>query len=174
MSQNSTPPSFSQRLRQGLKGHRGEYLVAIQFALIFIFAFMPAWHPGIDGAVLASLRPWLLPLVIPAALVAVAFGALGSMHLGEYITPLPYPVDHNRLVRTGIYGIVRHPLYASQIFAAFAWTLYNLSLSHLAVLVLGFAFFNYKAGKEENWLTERHPDYPDYARTVRKFIPWIY
>mgnify|MGYP001090530933 FL=1 len=78
------------------------------------------------------------------------------------------------LVKLGIYGLVRHPLYSSQLVAALGWTLFTISLSHLAILVLGFLFFDYKATKEEGWLTERHPDYPAYARRVRKFIPWIY
>ncbi|WPL16803.1 Putative protein-S-isoprenylcysteine methyltransferase [Thiorhodovibrio winogradskyi] len=174
MSQASTPPSLFQRLRHSLKGHRGEYLVAIQFALILIFAIMPAWRPGVDSALLATLQPWLLVLVIPASVAAVLFAGFGSLHIREYLTPLPYPVDHSQLVQTGVYSIVRHPLYSSQLFAAFAWTLYNLSLSHLLVLIAGFVFFDYKANKEEAWLTERHPDYPGYAQRVRKFVPWVY
>jgi protein-S-isoprenylcysteine O-methyltransferase Ste14 len=172
MSKNSNPLSLFRRL--SLIGRRGEHLVAIQFALILIFAMMPAWHPGVDSAALVAARPWLLPLVIPAALVAIGFAGFGSLHIREYLTPLPYPVDHSQLVQTGVYGLVRHPLYASQLFAAGAWTLYNLSLPHLLVLILGFVFFDHKANKEEAWLTERHPDYPDYARRVRKFLPWVY
>jgi protein-S-isoprenylcysteine O-methyltransferase Ste14 len=38
---------------------------------------------------------------------------------------------------------------------------------------LCFAFFDYKAGKEEAWLTQRHPEYADYARRVHKFVPWV-
>ena len=83
-------------------------------------------------------------------------------------------MDHSRLVTTGVYGLVRHPLYSSQLFAALGWTLFTLSLSHLGILVLGFLFFDYKASKEEGWLTVRHPEYTAYANRVRKFIPWIY
>jgi protein-S-isoprenylcysteine O-methyltransferase Ste14 len=70
--------------------------------------------------------------------------------------------------------VVRHPLYSSQLFAALGWVAFSLSLSHLALLAVGFVFFDFKASKEEAWLTERHPDYADYARGVRKLIPWIY
>jgi protein-S-isoprenylcysteine O-methyltransferase Ste14 len=69
---------------------------------------------------------------------------------------------------------VRHPLYSSQLFAALGWTLFTLSLTQLAILVLGFLFFDYKASKEEGWLTERHPEYAAYAARGRKFVPWIY
>lgn len=107
-------------------------------------------------------------------MAALGFGVLGALQIRRYLTPLPYPVDHSRLVTSGVYGLVRHPLYSSQLFAALGWSLFTLSLSHLAILVLGFLFFDYKASKEELWLTERHPEYADYARRVRKLIPWIY
>jgi protein-S-isoprenylcysteine O-methyltransferase Ste14 len=83
-------------------------------------------------------------------------------------------VDHSRLVSHGAYAVVRHPLYSSQLFAALGWTVLQLSLSHLALLVIGFVFFDHKAFKEEQWLEERHPEYADYARRVKKLIPWLY
>ena len=155
-------------------GRRGELLVVIQFVLMIGFALLPAWHPGLGPDTMVAtttLRTWL---ALPFALVALVFGALGSVHIRDYLTPLPYPVDHSQLVQHGVYAIVRHPLYASLLFAGAAWTLYNLSLSHLLALGVAFAFFDYKAAKEEAWLTERHPDYVSYAGRVKKLIPWIY
>jgi protein-S-isoprenylcysteine O-methyltransferase Ste14 len=162
-----------QNKRPGLGG-RGELLVAMQFLLMIGFALLPVWHPGIGADTLdASATPRLIG-ALALALAALVFGGLGSHHIRDYLTPLPYPVDHSQLVQHGVYGIVRHPLYSSLLFAGLAWTLYNLSLSHLLMLILCFFFFNYKAGKEEAWLTERHPEYIDYARRVRKFVPWVY
>ena len=159
--------------RPGL-GRRGEMLVAIQFVLMIIFALAPVWHPGLSPSLFADL--WLARLILslPFALAALVFGAMGSHHIREYLTPLPYPVDHNQLVQHGVYGIVRHPLYLSLLSAALAWTLYNLSLTHLLLLIIGFLFFDLKARKEEAWLSERHPEYQDYAARVRKFIPFVY
>lgn len=157
-----------------LQGRRGEYLVALQFVLVFVFIFAPVWNPLVDAHLMATLAPVRWGVLVVCGLVALAFGALGALHIREYLTPLPYPVDHNRLVQHGVYAWVRHPLYSSQLFAALGWTLYTLSLTHLLILVVGFLFFDYKAGKEEGWLTERHPQYAEYVRQVRKFIPWIY
>ena len=33
---------------------------------------------------------------------------------------------------------------------------------------------DYKAGKEEGWLSQRHPEYAYYAKRVRKLVPWVY
>lgn len=66
------------------------------------------------------------------------------------------------------------PLYSSQLFAPFGWIIFTLSRSHLLPLVATFLFFSYKADKEELWLKERHPEYEEYAKRVKKFIPWGY
>jgi protein-S-isoprenylcysteine O-methyltransferase Ste14 len=155
-------------------GRRGEYLVLAQFVLMFAFILAPAWNPWVGPETLAALAPARWALALAGAAVGLAFGGLGVLAIRSYLTPLPFPVAHNRLVRGGVYSLVRHPLYSSQLFAAFGWTAFTLSLTHLALLVVGFAFFDHKASKEEAWLTERHPDYADYARGVRKLIPWVY
>ena len=155
-------------------GRRGEYLVVIQFILFFAFVLTPVWNPWASAPTLAALEParWILGL--GCGLVALLLGGPGVITIRAYLTPLPYPVDHSRLVRHGVYALVRHPLYSSQLFAALGWVAFSLSLSHLVLLLAGFAFFDFKATKEEAWLTARHPDYADYARGVRKLIPWVY
>ncbi len=156
------------------QGKKGEYLVAIQFLILIIFIVLPVWNPGDDA--LLKQHTGLIRLITLAlcGITALVLGGLGSHNLKKYVTPLPYPVDHSELVQTGIYSLVRHPLYSSQLVAGFGWTVYTLSVSHFILLTAAFFFFNYKAGKEEGWLTERHPEYREYSRRVRKFIPWIY
>lgn len=155
-------------------GRRGEYLVVIQFVLFFGFLLTPAWNSWVSAETLAALAPMRWVLGLGLGIVALVFGGLGVLNIRAYLTPMPYPVDHNRLVRHGVYGVVRHPLYSSQLFAALAWVAFSLSLSHLMLLVLGFVFFDFKAAKEESWLTARHPEYASYAQAVRKLIPWVY
>jgi len=155
-------------------GTRGELLVAFQFILVATFIVLPDFpvltHTELYARV--AIFRWLLLVVTWVA--ALLLGAFGSMHIKEFLTPLPYPVDHNRLVTTGMYSLVRHPLYSSQLFLAFGWSIFSLSLSHLLLSVFGLLFFSYKASREEKWLTERHPEYADYALRVKRFIPWIY
>lgn len=157
-----------------LRGHRGEYLVVLQFVLFFAFIVAPRWNPLVTQGVMDTLEPLRWGALALFGIVALIMGGLGSVHIRDYLTPLPYPVDHNQLVQHGVYAWVRHPLYSSQLFAALGWTVFTLSLTHLAILIVGFFFFDYKSGKEEAWLTERHPEYADYAQRVKKFAPWIY
>jgi protein-S-isoprenylcysteine O-methyltransferase Ste14 len=155
-------------------GKRGEYLVVMQFALMFAFMLAPTWNPWVTPEAAAVLAPMRWVLGLAGASAALLLGGFGVLNIRDYLTPLPYPVDHSRLVRHGAYRVVRHPLYSSQLFAALGWVAFSLSLLHLALLAIGFVFFDFKASKEEAWLTDRHPDYVEYARGVRKLIPWIY
>jgi protein-S-isoprenylcysteine O-methyltransferase Ste14 len=165
---------WSKWLTQTTLGRRGEHLVFIQFVLMIGFVLLPIWHPGLSATTWEQTALWRWLITAPLLLIAMTFSLLGMHSIRDYLTPLPYPVDHSQLVQHGIYSRVRHPLYASLLFLGLAWISYYLSLSHFILWWLIFAFFDYKANKEEAWLIERHPDYQAYAARVSKFIPWIY
>jgi protein-S-isoprenylcysteine O-methyltransferase Ste14 len=98
----------------------------------------------------------------------------GLTDLGQSLTPLPYPRNDGQLVESGVYGLVRHPVYSGVIFVAIAWALYQQSLSHSLGALALFIFFAAKAKREELWLTEKYPNYAGYQQRVRKLIPWLY
>jgi len=77
-------------------------------------------------------------------------------------------------VQTGIYGLVRHPLYSSVILLAVGWSLLWSSGAALAASVALAFLLDAKARVEERWLGEKFSDYAGYARRVRRFFPWIY
>ncbi|MBN1929913.1 MAG: isoprenylcysteine carboxylmethyltransferase family protein [Chlorobiaceae bacterium] len=154
-------------------GTRGELLVVIQMALVALFFFTPEWPDFRNGELYRQLAVLRWGSLVAGMIIAAILGIGGSLTIRRYLTPLPYPVDHSKLVDTGVYAYVRHPLYSSQLFAAAGWAVFSLSLSHLLVTIVAALFFNYKASKEEAWLTERHPEYRDYAARVGKFVPGV-
>jgi protein-S-isoprenylcysteine O-methyltransferase Ste14 len=99
--------------------------------------------------------------------------AAGIGSLGQSMTPLPRPHGRAVLKQGGLYARVRHPIYGGVILIAFAW---SLLMSPWALIPSGAVaiFFPLKASLEERWLSERYPDYPDYARRVRRrFVPYL-
>jgi protein-S-isoprenylcysteine O-methyltransferase Ste14 len=77
-------------------------------------------------------------------------------------------------VAHGIYGVVRHPIYAGIILAAVGWGLVTASPAALAVAAGIGVFFDLKSRREEAWLVEAYPAYDEYRRRVRKLLPFIY
>jgi protein-S-isoprenylcysteine O-methyltransferase Ste14 len=94
--------------------------------------------------------------------------------LGENLTPFPKPRSEGRLVRSGIYSRVRHPLYTSVFLAALGWALLWQSWPALLVALSLAPFFEAKARREETWLREQFAEYDDYTRHTHRFLPWIY
>lgn len=120
-----------------------------------------------------------LPFVVRiAGILLIIMGALmialGILHLGNNVTPFPKPKDAHTLVTSGIYSVVRHPIYSGFAFAALGWTLYWGTLLGMALALGLFVWFDLKARREESWLLEKYPDYAAYQSRVKKLIPFLY
>ncbi len=153
-------------------GERGEYWVIAQALLLLGLILMPTYHLSV-----AIAPPWNLVLWVSAGLLGLFALVLffgGLLQLGTSLTPLPYPREEGQLVQTGVYGLVRHPVYSGLVLGILAWGLFFLSVSHAIAALVFLVFFNAKASREEVWLTEKYPDYPEYRERVKKLIPWVY
>ena len=167
----SHPTSPIRPSRLPSLGPHGEGWVAIQLAFLVVVAASGLVGGSDWGGPAAALTAFLgLALMIAGA----ALLARGLIDLGDNLTPLPYPRDGARLVRSGVYALVRHPLYAGLALTAFGWGLVSASALTLALAALLAAFFDLKARREEAWLRERHADYAAYASTTRRFVPGLY
>ncbi|QKC85730.1 isoprenylcysteine carboxylmethyltransferase family protein [Mesorhizobium sp. NZP2077] len=76
-----------------------------------------------------------------------------------------------RLVTTGPYSIVRHPLYICE-----AIFVIGMILSHLSLLMVALGAFQFllqyrRARNEEAILRQTFPEYDDYARRVPMLLP---
>jgi protein-S-isoprenylcysteine O-methyltransferase Ste14 len=107
-------------------------------------------------------------------LVGAVCGVAGTAALGRNLTPFPKPEVAARLVQTGIYGLMRHPLYTAVFCGSLGWALVWRSWPALVAAILLAPFFDAKARREERWLRSQFPDYADYQRRARRFVPWLY
>ena len=151
-------------------GRRGEGWVAIQGVLLVLVA-AAGWSLGPDWSGPARSAALLLGLVLVAGGLVLA--VRGLLDLGTALTPLPHPRDGAALVETGVYGLVRHPIYGGLILGSIGWALIQASLAALALSAVLAGFFSLKSRREEAWLESRYPGYADYRTRTRRFIPWI-
>jgi protein-S-isoprenylcysteine O-methyltransferase Ste14 len=156
------------------RGDRGEYWTIAQGVLLLVFVLIPPNRLSfieLDSSVWQYVS-WILTVIF--SILAIVFLGRSLFDLGRNLTPLPHPRDDGQLVKTGIYGIVRHPLYSGVIYLALAYASWQMSWRHLVGSIILFVFFDAKSRKEESWLTEKFPDYANYSISVKKLIPWIY
>lgn len=151
-------------------GPRGEGWVLIQAVLLV-------------GAVVVGLvgAPWLEALQTPALVIAIIASAVGLWlvasavrTLGKSVSPLPKPPAASELKESGVYALVRHPIYGGILLLSFAWSLALSPWALIPTAALGIVLA-FKSRLEERWLIERHPVYAGYREHVRRrYIPYVW
>lgn len=79
------------------------------------------------------------------------------------------------LVTSGIYGYIRHPLYASLLYLAWGAFLKNISLPSAMLMILSSLFLMATARADERECIEYFgPDYQEYMKVTKRFIPFVF
>lgn len=153
-----------------LRNERGEWYVAAQAGLMAVVLAAPM----LDGRASVS---WSDITVIAGGILIIfglAFMILGSVGLGRNLSPFPKPKDASNLVETGVFAIVRHPIYTGISLCGVGWSLVNHSIAAFVAALVLLAFFDFKARREERWLLEKFSGYEAYRARVKKLIPFVY
>jgi len=160
-------PSASRLPELGPRGEGWLLLQLLLGAAIVGCGFVGLYWPG-------SLESFFGILGLLIALAGALLGVLGLLSLGSSFTPLPRPRARTRLRQSGIFRLVRHPIYGGVIVIALGWSLAEAPLGLVPTVLLAL-LLDLKARREEVWLSERFPEYAAYrARTPRRFLPWFY
>jgi len=78
------------------------------------------------------------------------------------------------VIRKSIFGVIRHPMYLSEVLLYLGLLLVSLSLASGAVMLIAVAFLHYISRHEERRLIGRFGDaYRQYMRDVPMWIPRI-
>ncbi len=117
-------------------------------------------------------------LSVTQTMIATAISLIGSSlsifalaHLGRSFSLM---AEARRLVTSGPYRLVRHPLYLFETIASFGVLLQFLSLS-TALIFLAYIGIQLQRMKNEEMVLERtFPEYRDYRLRTSRVIPRIY
>ena len=137
-------------------------LVVIQFVVLASLAYLlpqAAWSS-------ASITPVLLGLWIGAW--ALSVNRPGNFNIR------PEPKEGGRLIDSGPYRWIRHPMYAALLLCAagIAIAVPDSRAGWLAVLLA--VVLHAKMYLEEPWMRARHPDYERCSRRTRRLIPYLW
>ena len=113
-------------------------------------------------------------LVLLLLVIGLVFLVSGLLCLGRFFTAFPEPLLETELVQSGVFAVVRHPLYTSVVFCALSWSLWWNSVLALILWACAVVFIDAKARHEEVRLLKKFDNYADYALKVKRLIPWVY
>jgi protein-S-isoprenylcysteine O-methyltransferase Ste14 len=144
---------------------RGEYFVIVQFVLLGLIFWLPVFPAfvfpaGSIGTILKYLGFVLL--------------VLAGLNLGRNLTPLPKPKRDAQLVTSGVFSLMRHPIYTALMLVTFGASLERGDLIALILSMSLAILLEFKSRREEIWLLEQFSDYAAYRVRVKKFLPGIY
>ncbi len=117
----------------------------------------------------------------PVRVVGLMLGAgglslsvAGYRALGKSHSPGTTPIAGARLVASGIYARVRHPIYAGWCLGSFGLALLTGSVLGVGVAVALVVFYDLRTREEEKFLLRQYPEYAAYKERVRRFVPGLY
>ncbi len=138
--------------------------------VVFVLVFLTAW--GLDSFL---LRFGLNLFGLPSLFISVPIG-IASFVTGVYFVRKSEAVvffnTEGKVIDTGVYGKVRHPMYLGELLILLGFSIAALSILSFAVLVVFFIFLDRMATYEEKDLTRiLGQQYSDYKKKVHKWIP---
>lgn len=135
--------------------------------------------------ILASYWPvgfgvlWVTPLAIGWAMFALACAGLvftwaARLHLGPLWSSTAAPTEDHRIVDTGPYGVVRHPVYAGLLLAVIATAAERGRVEAVAGALVLIAAIALRAKLEERFLRRDLGDetYARYRARVPMLLPF--
>jgi protein-S-isoprenylcysteine O-methyltransferase Ste14 len=151
-------------------GRRGEGWFLLQLVLFAAIAAAGLAGPAWGGAPQTAGIAVGCVLVLCGAVLSIR----GVVDLRENLTPFPRPLPDARLVESGAYSLVRHPIYGGLILGAFGWGLVTASPIALLGAAVLLVFFDLKSRREEKWLADQFADYGAYRTRTHRLLPWLY
>lgn len=147
----------------------GQFLLPLLYVAVSLSLRvpLPADYP------LNPVQGWLGLAVLTASLVMFR---VTHKQLGRQWSVTLETRDSHKLVTTGLYGWVRHPMYSSFLLMAVAQVLLlpNWIVGPLGLIAVGILFF-LRVGREEALMVETFgEDYRAYMRRTARIVPWVY
>lgn len=172
----------SQKTHLPVMGVGPIYVISIVIATIVAILFR---HTTNNATGQPTSQNFTLPDAFPPDTPpSIFFGILGVLvillGLIIYILAIKIKITkaikENRLLTTGIYSIVRNPIYSAWLLLCTGALLYSGSL--LLALLLFLIFWAYLTilmkHTEEKWLTKLYgASYTEYCKKVNRCLPWF-
>ena len=140
--------------------------------IMFLMAFIAAG--------LSFRHGWLM-LPVPVSLIATivflaAYGLYAEvLRENTYLSRTVEVQENQKVIETGLYGLVRHPMYMATVFLFLAMPLVLGSVISFLIMLAYIPIITKRIRNEEQVLSEGLPGYRDYMEKVKyRLIPFVW
>ena len=165
-------PELLQKRLEAKEKQREQQMVVKLSGLMFLVGF-----------VLCGLNHRFLWLVLPDWVTWTAAGVFLLSYLlyaevlreNAYLSRTIQVQENQKVIDTGCYGIVRHPMYTATVFLFLSMPLVLGSLQGFAVFLLYLPIITARIRNEEQVLERELPGYREYKLRVRyRLLPFVW
>ena len=100
-------------------------------------------------------------------LIASVIMLLAIKDLGSNLSPFPRPIANGKLVTSGVYSFMRHPMYYSLISVSIGVFIIKLSIYYLCLTISLILVIKLKINLEEKYLKSKFKNYIFYKDKVK-------
>ncbi|HLO19106.1 MAG TPA: isoprenylcysteine carboxylmethyltransferase family protein [Sphingomicrobium sp.] len=168
------PALLERRMRGGpfAEGERNQKIIMTITSLGFIALLVV---PGLDRRLGWSRMPGEVVILGDVLLLAGWFGILAVFRANSYAAATIQVAAGQKVISTGPYAIVRHPMYAAALIMLLGIPVSLASWRGVVVLVAILPVLAWRLIDEERVLLRDLGGYADYRRKVRwRLIPYIW
>ncbi|MEM0517256.1 MULTISPECIES: methyltransferase family protein [Aequorivita] len=140
--------------------------VLLQFVLFVAFVFDV-------GSMRIYFPEWLFWIGVLLLILGALTTLIAVLQLNVHLSPFPSPLPGSKLIVTGVYKFIRHPIYTGIMIAFFGFAIIADSGYKLLITLLLIVLFYFKSKYEERRLAAIFPGYLEYKRKSGRFFPGL-
>jgi len=153
----------------------GEHKVGDAGQLAFAILFFAVWIVDSFFLKYTTIFDQYVPLYVKIPLAVIILGL--SVYLAKAGLNIVFGEKRKEpgVIRKGVFGYVRHPVYLGEILLYLGLLILSISLAAAAVWIAASVFLHFISRYEEKLLVERFGvEYEKYMKEVRMWIPRIW
>jgi protein-S-isoprenylcysteine O-methyltransferase Ste14 len=143
-------------------------MIKVKSILIVLVQFIAVIILILTGRIIPQ-NIFLLFLMVTGGII----GVLAVIEMKFKFNVFPQLLRSSKLITSGIYRLIRHPMYTSVLLITLAWVLDNINLLRFIVWLMLLSVLLFKIKLEEEILSKEFDDYKDYRSKTKKLIPFI-
>jgi len=144
------------------------------FFMVAILVLQPLLIPGLSFHTTQKWGLFVQLLGVILILDALALHIWSRVHLQHYYAERVEVQPEHKVIKTGPYALMKHPVITSFFGIASGLFFINPSVTTLAALIYTIWDFTRAARQEEDLLSKTLPGYAEYASQTPRFLPRLW